>query len=91
MIHKEIFVDTYVHRTISLANRNVIRILYITTKYLYFCWFYFVDFLTFSIPNYINKLVVCHLNLYVGKERIHCFLVARPVTMFLDFMYVGDN
>ena len=24
----------------------------------------------------ITNLVVCHLNLYVGKERILCFLVA---------------
>ena len=29
----------------------------------------------------INNLVVRHLNLYVGNERIHCFLVVRPVAM----------
>ena len=33
--------------------------------------------------NIIN-LELRHLNLYVGKERIHCFLVARPVAMFVN-------
>ena len=30
---------------------------------------------------YIINLVVRRLNAYVGKERIHCFLVVRPVAM----------
>ena len=29
----------------------------------------------------LNNLVVRHLNLYVGKERIHCFPVVRPVAI----------
>ena len=29
----------------------------------------------------INNLVVRRLNAYVGKERIHCFSVVRPVAM----------
>ena len=29
----------------------------------------------------INNLVVRNLNAYVGKERIHCFSVVRPVAM----------
>ena len=45
---------------------------------------------TFVFSNYhrvtlplarINDLMVRHLNLYVGKERIHCFPVVRPVAM----------
>ena len=27
------------------------------------------------------NLVVCRLNVYVGKERIHCLSVVRPVAM----------
>ena len=30
---------------------------------------------------YIINLVVCRLNVYVGKERIHCLSVVRPVAM----------
>ena len=30
---------------------------------------------------YIINLVVRRLNTYVGKERIHCFSVVRPVAM----------
>ena len=30
---------------------------------------------------YIINLVVRRLNAYVGKERIHCFSVVRPVAM----------
>ena len=34
----------------------------------------------FGHMNIIN-LVVRRLNAYVGKERIHCFSVVRPVAM----------
>ena len=30
---------------------------------------------------YIINLVLRRLNAYVGKERIHCFFVVRPVAM----------
>ena len=33
------------------------------------------------MPARIINLVVRRLNAYVGKERIHCFSVVRPVAM----------
>ena len=36
----------------------------------------------------IVNLVVRHLNLYVGKERIHCFSVVRPVARHLNAVII---
>ena len=41
--------------------------------------FYIMRRQSVVLSYYIINLVVRRLNAYVGKERIHCFLVVRPV------------
>ena len=42
---------------------------------------YIYIYIIYNIYIYIINLVVRRLNAYVGKERIHCFSVVRPVAM----------